>query len=269
MHKAPKLGLALIAAAVIALPAVAADKTEKAAKGGVVATVNGVAIPQSLFDAMYAENRAQGMPDSPESRANVRERLVRRELLLQQAKKAGLEKDPAVAQQIDLARQEILIRAFVQDYVRKHPVSDAELMSEYEALKAKMGGTEYKSRHVLVETEDQAKAIIAKLKAGTSFDELAKQSLDTGSKDHGGELGWSVAGAYVPPFAEALTHLAKGKYTETPVKTDFGWHVIELEDTRPLEAPPFEQVKPQLVQRAAQQMIESMVQDLRSKAKVQ
>ena len=266
MHAPSKLALALITGALLSLPAIAADKAP--AKGGTVATVNGTAIPQSTFDAFFAEQKSQGAPDSPELRNAVREELIRRELLIQEAKKAGIDKNPAIASQMELSRQAVLIRAFVQDYVRKHPVSDAQLKAEYDLLKNKVGGTEYKSRHVLVETEEQAKTVIDNLKKGAKIEELAKQSKDPGSKENGGDLGWSAAAAYVPPFAEALAKLGKGKFTETPVKTDFGWHVILLEDTRPLEAPPFEQVKPQLVQRANQQVVEQLVKELRAKAKV-
>ncbi len=270
MHTLSKLAATLVAGALLSLPVIAAEKAAAApAKAGTVATVNGAAISQSLFDAFYAEQKAQGMPDSAELRNAVKEELVRRELLTQEAKKAGVDKQPGIAAQMELARQAVLIRAFIQDYVKKHPISDAQLKSEYDAMKAKLGGTEYKSRHILVETEDQAKTIIDNLKKGAKFDELAKQSKDPGSKENGGDLGWSAAGSYVPPFADALTKLAKGKYTETPVKTDFGWHVILLEDSRPLEAPSFEAIKPQLAQRANQQLVEKMITDLRAKAKVQ
>lgn len=261
-----KLAVALIAGALLALPAVAADK---AAKGATVATVNGTAIPQSVFDAFYAEQKAQGAPDSADLRNAVREELIRRELLLQEAKKSGLDKKAAVASQMEMARQAVLIRAFIQDYVQKNPIGDAQLKADYDAIKSKMGGTEYKSRHILVKTEAEAKTIIENLKKGAKFEELAKQSEDPGSKANGGDLGWSAAGSYVPPFSAALTKLEKGKYTETPVKTDFGWHVIQLEDTRPLEAPAFEAIKPQLAQRANQQLIEKMIEGLRAKAKVQ
>jgi peptidyl-prolyl cis-trans isomerase C len=267
MHTPSKLLVTLLAGAFLSLPAVAAEKAP--AKGAPVATVNGTAIPQSTFDTFYAEQKSQGAPDSAELRNAVREELIRRELLLQEAKKSGLDKTPAIAAQMEMARQAVLIRAYIQDYVRKNPVSDAQLKAEYEGIKTKMGGTEYKSRHILVETEDQAKTIIENLKKGAKFDELAKQSKDPGSKENGGDLGWSAAGSYVPPFAEALKALAKGKYTEAPVKTDFGWHVIQLEDTRPLEAPAFESIKPQLAQRANQQLIEKMIESLRAKAKVQ
>jgi peptidyl-prolyl cis-trans isomerase C len=267
MHTPSKLLVTLLAGAFLSLPAVSADATPT--KAGAVATVNGTAIPQSTFDTFYAEQKGQGAPDSAELRSAVREELIRREVLLQEAKKSGLHKTPAVASQMEMARQAVLIRAYIQDYVRKHPISDAQLKAEYEAVKTKMGGTEYKSRHILVETEDQAKAIVDNLKKGAKFDELAKQSKDPGSKENGGDLGWSAAGSYVPPFAEALKKLEKGKYTEAPVKTDFGWHVIQLEDTRPLEAPAFEAIKPQLSQRANQQQVEKMIEGLRTKAKVQ
>jgi peptidyl-prolyl cis-trans isomerase C len=267
MHTPSKLVVALLAGALLTLPAVAADKP--AAKAGTAVTVNGVAIPQSALDAFLAEQKNQGVPESPELKNAVREELIRRELLLQEAKKQGLDKNPSTAAQMEMARQAVLIRALIQDYVKKNPITDAQLKAEYDVIKNKMGGTEYKSRHILVESEEQAKTIIDNLKKGAKFDELAKQSKDPGSKDNGGDLGWSAAGSYVPPFAEALTKLEKGKYTEAPVKTDFGWHVIKLEDTRPVEPPPFEAVKPQLAQRANQQLVEKMIEGLRAKAKVQ
>lgn len=266
MHTASKLVAALVFGALIAAPAMAADK---AAKGATAVTVNGVAVPQSQADSFVAEQRAQGAPDSPELRAAVREELIRREVLTQEAKKKGLDKNPEVASQMKLAGQAILIRAYIQDYLKAHPVSDAQLKKEYEDIKAKLGGKEYKARHILVETEAEAKVILDKLKKGEKFEDLAKQSKDPGSKDNGGDLGWSTPSNYVKPFADALVKLDKGKMTETPVKSDFGWHIIQLEDVRPLTPPPFEQVKPQLQQRAQQQAVEAMVKDLRAKAKVE
>ena len=170
MHTLSKLAATLVAGALQSLPVIAAEKAAAApAKAGTVATVNGAAISQSLFDAFYAEQKAQGMPDSAELRNAVKEELVRRELLTQEAKKAGVDKQPGIAAQMELARQAVLIRAFIQDYVKKHPVSDAQLKSEYDAMKAKLGGTEYKSRHILVETEDQAKNIIDNLRRAPSL----------------------------------------------------------------------------------------------------
>jgi peptidyl-prolyl cis-trans isomerase C len=264
MQNLSKLATAMLFSALISVPAIAAEK----AKGG-VATVNGITIPQSTADAFVAEQKAQGAQDSPELKNAVREELIRRELLVQEAKKKGLDKKPAIASQADLARQAIYIRAFIQEFVKANPISEAQLKSDYETIKAQLGGTEYKTRHILVEKEDDAKAIIVNIKKGAKFEELAKQSKDPGSKENGGDLGWSSAASYVKPFSDALTKLEKGKYTEVPVKTDFGYHVILLEDSRPLTPPVFDTIKPQLAQRAQQQQIEKLVNDLRAKAKVE
>ncbi len=261
MYKLSRLAALLVAGAIVSAPALAQNK-------GAFATVNGQAIPQSVYDAFVAEQKAQGAPDSAELQNAVKEELVRREILAQEAKKKGLDKKANIQGQIELAKQAVLIRAFLTDYVQAHPISDAQLKAEYELIKNNLGSTEYKSRHVLVEKEDDAKAIIAKLDKGEKFSELAKQSKDPGSKDKGGELGWSSPNAYVKPFAEALGKLKKGEYTKTPVKSDFGYHVIQLDDSRPLNPPAFDQVKPQLQQRANQQQVENLVKELRAKAKV-
>lgn len=261
MYKISRLAALLVAGAIVSAPAFAQNK-------GAFATVNGQAIPQSVYDAFVAEQKAQGAPDSAELQNAVKEELVRREILAQEAKKKGLDKKANIQGQIELAKQAVLIRAFLTDYVQAHPISDAQLKAEYELIKNNLGSTEYKSRHVLVEKEDDAKAIIAKLDKGEKFSELAKQSKDPGSKDKGGELGWSSPNAYVKPFAEALGKLKKGEYTKTPVKSDFGYHVIQLDDSRPLNPPAFDQVKPQLQQRANQQQVENLVKELRAKAKV-
>jgi peptidyl-prolyl cis-trans isomerase C len=264
MQNLSKLATALLFSALLSAPAIAAEK----AKGNTFATVNGTAIPQSTADAFIAEQKTQGAQETPELKNAVREELIRRELLTQEAKKKGLDKKPAVASQAELARQAIYIRAFIQDFVKANPISEAQLKSDYETIKSQLGGTEYKTRHILVEKEDDAKAIIANLKKGAKFEELAKQSKDPGSKENGGDLGWSSTASYVKPFGDALTKLEKGKYTEAPVKTDFGYHVILLEDSRPLTPPAFDAIKAQLAQRAQQQQIEKMVNDLRAKAKV-
>ncbi len=262
MHKISRLAALLAAGAIISAPAVAAKGDAS------VATVNGQAIPQYVYDAFVAEQKAQGAPDSAEFKAAVKEGLIRRELLTQEAKKKGLDKKPEIQGQVELAKQAVLIGAAITDYVKAHPVGDDKLKKEYEAIKVQMGNTEYKTRHVLVEKEDDAKAIIAKLDKGEKIADLAKQSKDPGSKDNGGDLGWSAPGAYVKPFGDALLKLKKGEYTKQPVKTDSGYHVIMLEDTKALTHPPFEQIKPQLQQRANQQLVEEYIKDLRAKAKV-
>ncbi len=260
MLKISRLAALLIAGAIVSAPAFA--------EGKAFATVNGQAIPQAVYDTIIAEQKAKGISETPEMRNAIKEQLIARELLVQEAKKAKIDKKGDIQLQIEAAKQAILGNAFLSDYLRTHPISDAQLKSEYEAIKANLGNTEYKSRHVLVEKEEDAKAIIAKLEKGEKFADLAKQSKDPGSKDNGGELGWSSPSAYVAPFAEALTKLKKGEFTKTPVKSQFGYHVIQLDDSRAMTPPPFEQVKPQLLQRANQQQIENLVKDLRSKAKV-
>ncbi len=253
----------------LAVSLVAAFLTQSVLAAAPVATVNGVAIPAVRAEAMLAEQHAQGAQDSPELQAAIREELIRREMLSQAATKKGIDKKSDVQAQMDMARQAILIRAYLQDYMKTHPVTDDELKKEYDSIKESMGQKEYKPRHVLVETEDQAKAVIAKLQAGTSFDEVAKESRDPGSKDKGGDLGWSNPKMFVKPFSDAMVTLEKGKFTTTPVKSDFGYHVILLEDIRDLKAPAFEEVKPQLQQRLQQQRIEKHLTELREKAKVQ
>ncbi len=233
-----------------------------------IATVNGVPISEELANLFITEQTAQGAPDSPELRNAVREELIRRQLIVQEAKKSGLDKRADVAKQLEAAYQNQIVRAYVQEYAKKNPVTDAALKAEYDRVKAQMGNTEYKARHVLVKTEDEAKAIIAKLKGGEKFENVAKQSLDPGSKENGGDLGWSSANAFVKPFADALMALQKGKFTEAPVQSNFGFHVIMLEDTRPLAPPSFEEAKPQLLQQMQGAQIAQMIEALRAKAKV-
>mgnify|MGYP000031035723 CR=1 FL=1 len=245
-------------AAFIALPAAAQT----------VATVNGAAIPQARADLLINEQRAQGAPDSDQLRNAVKEHLIGLEVVAQAARKKGLEKNAALQTRLDLARQSLLANAYIQDFVKANPVSDAEVKAEYDKFKAQLGDKEYKARHILVEKEEDAKAIIAKLDKGEKFDDLAKQSKDPGSKDKGGDLGWANPAGFVKPFADALTKLEKGKYTATPVKTDFGYHVIKLDDSRALKAPTFDEVKAQLKQRIEKQRVDHHVAELRAKATI-
>lgn len=240
-----------------------------AADAKTVATVNGKSIPRSRADAMVAAQVAQGAPDNEELRKQVREELIRRELLAQEAAKKGLDKKPEVAAQMDLARQEVLIRAFVQDYARANPIPEDQLKKEYETISAQLGKKEYKARHILVDKEEDAKDIVAKLKGGAKFDELAKQSKDLGSKDKGGDLGWSPPVNYVKPFAEALVSLEKGKFTQTPVKSEHGFHVIQLDDVRDIKLPSLDEAKPGLNQQLHRRQLEKIMADLRTKAKVE
>src|SRR5574343_964387 len=250
MLKLSRLAALLVAGAIVSAPALAADK------GKAFATVNGQPISQGVYEAFVAEQKAQGNADSPELQGAIKEELIRREVIAQEAKKKGLDKNANVQGQIELAKQAVLIRAYLSDYVKAHPISEAQRKSEYELIKTNLGSTEYKSRHVLVEKEEEAKAIIAKLDKGEKFDELAKQSRDPGSKDKGGDLGWANPAGFVKPFADALGKLEKGKYTAAPVKSDFGYHVIKLEDSRPVKAPSLEEARPQLKQRIEQGRVE-------------
>ena len=231
-------------------------------------TVNGSVIPKDRGDALFTEQLAQGTPDSPELRNAIKEEVIRREILAGEARKKGLDKNPMLKAQVELAQQAVLIRAYMQDFVRTHPVADADARKEYESIKTQLGNKEYKTRHILVEKEDEAKAIIAKLQKGEKFDELAKQSKDPGSKDKGGDLGWSAPSAFVKQFSDALVKLEKGVFTAIPVKSDFGYHVIKLDDVRDLKVPTFEEAKPQITQRLQQKIVEEHILALRKSAKV-
>jgi peptidyl-prolyl cis-trans isomerase C len=242
----------------------------QAQTGSTMAKVNGVAIPQSRIEFIMKARAAQDQPDSPEARKALREDLITEEVIAQEAKKKGLDKDPDFITQLEMARQTALVRAYQVDYIKNHPVSDEELRKEYETVKTQMGDKEYKAHHILVASEAEAKDIIARIKKGGKFEKIAEEkSMDTGSKNKGGELDWSPAASYVQPFAEALTKLTKGQLTEQPVKTPFGWHVIRLDDVRPLKVPPFEEIKQNLAQRVLQRQFAASVGELRSKAKVE
>lgn len=276
MHKtlvAASLAALLSATAHGALAAPAKPAATKpagdAADNKPVAIVNGKAIPQARMDALLAAQLAQGQQDTPQLRLAVREELVRREILAQESEKQGFANKLPVQAQMMMARQSVLIGAYLQDLLKSKPITDEMVKKEYENIRKSLGEKEYKARHVLVENEDEAKAIIDKLKKGEKFEELAKQSKDPGSKDQGGDLGWSNPAAYVPQFSAAMVKLEKGKFTETPVKSDFGWHVIQLDDTREMTPPSFDEIKPQLQQRMQQQMVEKQILDLRAKAKVE
>jgi len=221
---------------------------------------------QGQFDLLLKERLAQGGQDSPEVRTAVKDELNTRELLAREAKKEGLDKTADVKTQMDLAAQTVLVRAYVNDWVKKNPVPDAELHKEYDAIKAQIGDKEYNVRHILVKTEDQAKEIISELQKGAKFDELAKaRSEDPGSKDKGGDLGWNAPANFVKPFGDAMKATPKGKFTPQPVQTQFGWHVIEVEDVRDAKVPSFEEVKPQLTQRLQAQWLDKYFKDLRAK----
>jgi peptidyl-prolyl cis-trans isomerase C len=261
--------LAIAAATSIAsLPALG-QQAKAGGASGKAATVNGVAIPQSRVDAIVRAQARQGVPDSPQLRDAVKERLVMDEIVSQEAARKGVTKNPDVQAQIDFVRQQVIVNAYRADFLKAHPVTDAQVKAEYDRIKSSMGDKEYKARHILVDKEPEATEIIAKLKRGEKFEDLAKVSKDPGSKDRGGELDWNSPAGYVKPFSDAMVKLDKGKYTEAPVQTQFGWHVIRVDDVRPTKFPALDEVKGQVTERLQQQALEKNLADLRAKAKIE
>lgn len=233
------------------------------------AMVNGKPIPKSRLDAIVKQQVAQGAQDTDQLRHAIVDNLVNIELVVQDAEKKGLTKNPDVREQMEMAREQTIVNAYLADYFKNKPVSEASLKSAYDKLKSQRGDKEYKARHVLVDNEAQAKDIIAKMDKGAKLEDFAKDSKDVGSREHGGDLGWASASNYVKPFADALTKLDKGKYTKQPVQSQFGWHVIQLEDVRNAQFPPFEQVKPQLQQLVQREEVQKVFAGLRAKAKIE
>lgn len=268
MLKPAHLLLALIAAA--SVPALAADKAEKSEA---VATVNGKAISKAKVEHLVKQATESGnTTDAAQLREMAKNELISREVLLQEADKQGFAIRPDIKAEIETARQNVVINAMFVEYAKKNPVSDTEIKSEYDKYKAQVdasGAKEVRARHILVATEEEAKALIVKLKGGAKFEELAKVSKDTGSGANGGDLGWSNPAKYVKPFADAVSAMKKGDLTETPVKSDFGFHVIRLEDSRAVTVPPLEQVKGQVAEQLRQRKLQAFRDDLMKKAKIQ
>ena len=233
-----------------------------------IAIVNGKAVPKARVDNLLQQAARAGQKAGPEMEAQAKDQVVLREIFTQEAERKGLATSADYRAQMELARQSILIRELFEDFKKKNPVTDAEAKAEYDKFKAQLTGTEYRARHILVEKEDEAKALIVQLKGGASFEELAKKhSKDPGSGAQGGDLDFAKADAYVPEFGKALTQLKKGEITVVPVKTQFGWHVIKLEDTREDEFPAFDDVKAQIVQRMEQVKLQQYQEELRKAAK--
>jgi len=231
------------------------------------ATVNGVVIPQARLDMRVKAAMAQGQPDSPDLRNAVRDELINIEVLAQAANKKGLAKQADVVQQIDLSRQTILASAYVQDYVKSHPISDDTLKQEYEKINKMRGNKEYKVSHILLKTEADAKLVADQLKNSKFEDVAMDKSQDPGSSVKGGDLGWAVPSNFVKPFADAMVSLSKGQIS-APVQSQFGWHIIKLEDTRDLKVPSFDEVKPNLTQHMQQQLVQKAIAEQRSKATI-
>jgi len=254
---------ALVLAGVFAAPFAAAQN---------IAIVNGKAVPKARADAFLAmvtkqaESAGQQLP--PDVDKKIRDKLVQDEIFLQEAERRGLAASPDYKTQLELARTNILIQALFADYEKKNPVTDAEIQQTYDDVKKQSSGTEYRARHILVESEDQAKQLIAQIKGGAKFEDVAKKnSKDPGSGENGGDLDFAAPNAYVPEFSQAMVKLKKGEMTETPVKTQFGWHIIRLEDTREAQFPALDDVKPQIKQRLTQQKLAAFREQLKKNAK--
>lgn len=262
----------LAASATLAGSAIAQTPAKRSAAPAAAAAkpaAGEIAVPTEQLELILKERLAQGQPDTPELRAVLRDELVNRELFLRAAKAKGIDRAPAMKTQMQVASDSILIRAYINEYLTANPVTDETLKKEYETIKAGLGDKEYRARHILVDKKDDAENIIKQLQAGGKFEELAKaNSKDPGSKDNGGDLDWAVPSNFVKPFSDAMTGLQKGKYTTIPVQSPFGFHVIQLEDTRDAKAPAYEEVKPQLAQRLQGQVIEKHLAELRGKAGV-
>jgi peptidyl-prolyl cis-trans isomerase C len=251
------------------LVAVALVSATPAFAAGNVATVNGTAIPQSLSDALVSEKVAQGAQDNAQLRQAVREELIDRELIVQAAKKAGLEKQPDVQTAIRLADQGVLIRAYQITYAQKHVPSDAQLKQLYDQTMANMGKEEFKTRLIIVQSQAAAKEVTSKLDSGDSFESVAKQySVGPNAKENGGDIGWNPITAFPKPVADAVVKLGKGKYTPA-VSADNVWFVVQLEDRRPFTPPSFDQAKAQFRDAVINQEFQKDLQKMRASAKVQ
>ncbi len=257
-----KLTQTLVALAIVSmsLPSIAADT---------LATVNGRPIKQSLLDFIIKDAANHGQKIDDNTKQIIINKLVGTELVYQEAQRLGFDKQADFIARDELARRELLVNTYLQDYLKKNPVTDADTKAAYEQYKKELGDKEYNARHILVKTEAEAKDIIAQLQKGGDFAKIAKEkSIDPGSKEKGGDLGWFSPAGMVKPFSEALITLQKGKSTTTSVQTQFGWHVIKLEDTRPLQAPAYDKVKDGLEKTLQQRKLEKMMADLRAKAKI-
>ncbi len=254
--------LAVLAAATlgIALPAVAQN----------AAIVNGKPVPKARVDMLAQQLAKAGRPVTPEMQGQLRDEVIAREVFMQEAQKRGLDATDDFKAQIELARQTILIRELFADYQKTNPVTEADIKAEYDKFAAANGGKEYKARHILVEKEDEAKKIVADIKKGGKFEDIAKKmSKDPGSGSNGGDLDWASASSYVPEFSNAMVKLAKGQMTQEPVKSQFGWHIIRVDDVRESQIPKIEEIRPQIAQQLQQQKLGAFQESLRKSAKVE
>jgi peptidyl-prolyl cis-trans isomerase C len=234
------------------------------------AVVNGKPVPKARVDAVITSLVAQGQPRTPEMEKMVREEMINREIMMQEAERRGISNNEEVRTQLEMGRQAVIIRALFADFQKKSPISPSEVQAEYDKFKAQSADKEYRARHILVEKEDEAAAIVAQIKGGQKFEDIAKKaSKDPGSGANGGDLDWAPAAAYVPEFSAAMAALNKGQMTDKAVKSQFGFHIIRLDDVRATKVPTLEEVKPQIEQQLGQRKLQEFQKSLRDKAKIQ
>jgi peptidyl-prolyl cis-trans isomerase C len=248
----------------------ATDKAAAAPAPAPVATIDGTPISRVEYD-IYLKSLLQGRPTTEltaEQRGQVLDELISMQLLASQGGKDGVEKDPDVAARLDVVRMRVLADSESQKYLKDKEPTDAELHAEYDTAIAAMDKTEYHARHILVPTKEQAEQVIKKIKGGAKFEDVAKAQSTDGSKANGGDLGWFTLTRMAKPFGDAVKTLKKGEMTQEPVQTQFGWHVIKLEDTRETAPPPFEQVKQQVNNGVIQKKLQAYVDSLKKNAKI-
>jgi peptidyl-prolyl cis-trans isomerase C len=235
-----------------------------------IAIVNGKAVPKARMDSLSLQFQSTGRPITPEVQEQMRQHLIALEVFTQEADKLGLSSSDEFKAQMELARQTVLANQLIKEFEKKNAITDELLKAEYDKFAAANGGKEIKARHILVDKEADATAIIASLKKGGKFEEIAKKrSKDTGSGAKGGDLDWANPSSYVPEFSAALQALKKGQLTDKAVKTQFGFHIIRVDDVRDIKLPTFDEVKPQIADQMKQDKRGTYQRDLLGKAKVE
>ncbi len=235
-----------------------------------IAIVNGKAVPKARMDSLSLQFQSTGRPITPEVQEQMRQHLIALEVFTQEADKLGLSSSDEFKAQMELARQTVLANQLIKEFEKKNAITDDLLKAEYDKFAAANGGKEIKARHILVDKEADATAIIASLNKGGKFEEIAKKrSKDTGSGAKGGDLDWANPSSYVPEFSAALQALKKGQLTDKAVKTQFGFHIIRVDDVRDIKLPTFDEVKPQIADQMKQDKRGTYQRDLLGKAKVE
>jgi len=266
--------LTLLCASALLLALAGCQKTgpapADAGTADAVAVVNGEPISARIFDLYLQRRSGNGAVDiSPQQQAELLNQITNIELLAQAAAKAGLADQPDTQAKLAIQRTQLLANLAIEQYLAEHPVTAEMLKAAYDKRVAQMPDQEYKARHILLKTEDEARAIIKQLDQGADFAKLAAQSIEPGAAERGGDLGWFTPNQMVGPFADAVVALEKGHYSQQPVQTQFGWHVIRLDDTRPLTPPALEDLKPQLEASLQQEAIAAYVTQLREAGTVE